>query len=247
MKALILAAGYAVRLEPLTTNMPKSLLEIGGRRIIDRILEKLASLGELGSVYVVTNAKFFDKFKAWADGLEGMKPTLINDGSVSNETRLGAIKDLALAIEKGRIDDDDLLVVAGDNLFEFDIRKFIDFARRRKGRVSVALCDIKDREAAKRFGVVRTAPDGRITDFEEKPQEPQSTLISTGIYYFPQRKIGLVKEYMKQNDRMDAPGYYLGWLSKADEVYGFSFEERWYDIGDIGSYKRADDEYKRRA
>lgn len=243
MKALILAAGYAVRLKELTSDMPKPLLEIGRRRIIDRLLDKIVNIKEASALYIITNDKFFEKFSDWLKNSKYHdKITLLNDGSVSNETRLGAIKDLEIAIREGGIDDD-LLVVAGDNLFEFDLNEFLKFSQARRDGTSVALYDIRDYKLAKRFGVVKADEDGRVVDFEEKPEDPKSTLISTGIYYFPKEKLSFIKEYLKISERSDAPGYYISWLVKKDRVYGFAFSEDWYDIGDIESYKKANSEY----
>lgn len=243
MKALILAAGYAVRLKELTLDTPKPLLEIGGRRIIDRLIDKVVNIEGLDSLYIITNGKFFEKFNDWLkNSARHDKISLLNDGSVSNETRLGAIKDLAIAVGEGRIDED-LLVIAGDNLFEFDLGEFLKFAQARRDGVSIALYDIRDYELAKRFGVVKVNGHKKIIDFEEKPDEPKSTLISTGIYYFPKEKLPFIKKYLASSDSSDAPGYYIGWLSKKDIVYGFAFSEDWYDIGDIESYKKANSKY----
>lgn len=243
MKAIILAAGYAVRLQPLTLNTSKSLLDVGGKKIIDRILDKVAELDGLSSIYVVSNGKFFDNFNEWLKGSKyKRKVEIINDGSTTNDNRLGAIKDMEFAIRTKAIDDD-LLVIAGDNLFDFELGKFMEFARRRPEGVTLALYDVKSLELAKNFGVIRTDKDGRIVEFEEKPQAPKSTLISTGIYYFPKNKLPFIKEYVKIQDKLDAPGYYIKWLSGKDKVYGVAFLEDWYDIGNIESYKKADMQY----
>jgi len=247
MKIIILAAGYATRLEPLTLTIPKSLLEVGKKKIIDRIMEKIASLkGGASSICIVTNAKFFNVFNEWLKSSKYFKNTsLLNDGSISNETRLGAIRDLELVMAEKAIDDD-LLVVAGDNLFDMDLNKFIEFARSRPDGVSVALYDIKSIELARSFGVLKVDPAGRVVDFEEKPPEPKSTLISTGIYYFPKNKLAFIKEYVKMQNKLDAPGYYISWLVKRDKVFGYSFSEDWYDIGNLESLKKADADYLRK-
>lgn len=243
MKVLILAAGYAVRLHPLTLNTSKSLLVIGGRKIIDRIVEKIAALKSADSIYIITNARYSGDFNSWlnASACKG-RSTLINDGSASNEARLGAIKDLALAIKEKSITDD-LLVIAGDNLFDFELERFLEFARARPDGVSVALHDIGNLDMAKNFGVVKIDKDGRVVEFEEKPRKPRSTLISTGIYYFPKEKLPFIENYVKIQNNLDAPGNYISWLGKRDKVYGFVFLEDWYDIGNIESYKKADAEY----
>lgn len=245
MKILILAAGYAVRLQPLTLNTPKPLLPVGGRKMLDRIVDKAAVIKEADAIYVVSNSKFFRNFVEWQKGSAYRdKIFLIDDGTMTNETRLGAIRDIALAISEKSINDD-LLVIAGDNLFEFDLAKFINFAKKHADGVSVALYDIGDLEAAKKFGVVRVDSKGMVIEFEEKPQAPKSTLVSTGIYYFPGNKVSGISDYVKsESQKLDAPGYYMKWLSANDKVYGFSFKEKWCDIGDIASYNKADEEYK---
>lgn len=247
MKIVILAAGYATRLEPLTLTVPKSLLEVGKKKIIDRIIEKITSLkGGVDSICIVTNSKFFSVFNEWLKGSKYTRSTsLLNDGSISNDTRLGAIRDLELVMDKTAIDDD-LLVVAGDNLFDLDLNKFIEFAKSRPDGVSVALYDIKSLELARSFGVLKVDAGGRVVDFEEKPPEPKSTLISTGIYYFPKNKLAFIKEYVKMQNKLDAPGYYISWLVKRDKVFGYSFSEDWYDIGNLESLKKADADYLRK-
>ena len=243
MKVIILAAGYAVRLNPLTLNTPKPLLKIGNVTIIDRILKKLSGINDIDSIKVVSNAKFFHSFEKWLDTSKGdEKISIINDGSTTNDNRLGAINDLEFVILKESIDDD-IFVVAGDNLFDFDIEDFLSFAGKRSDGVSVALHDIKNIGSAKNFGVVEVDKNGMVVDFEEKPEKPKSTLVSTGIYYFPKNKLSFIKEYVKMQNKLDAPGYYISWLSKKDKVYGFTFIEDWYDIGNIESYKKADTEY----
>ena len=247
MRVIILAAGYATRLRPLTTNTSKSLLEVGKKKIIDRILEKIGPIKKaVDSMYIITNEKFFKNFNDWLKATRyGDKVFLINDGSTTNENRLGAINDLAVVV-RDRAIEDDLLVVAGDNLFEFSLDKFLKFAKAHPDGVTIALYDIKDPELAKSFGVVEIDAHDRIVDFQEKPSNPKSTLVSTGVYYFPKEKISFIGEYVKMKKGFDAPGHYIGWLSQADKVYGFRFKEDWYDIGNIESYKNADNEYLKR-
>ncbi len=246
MKVLILAAGYAVRLKSLASDTPKPLLKIGKKPIIDMILDKIDALKDkVEGVHVITNEKFFEKFADWFKAAERpFEIVLMNDGSCSNETRLGAIRDMEMAIVDGKIESD-LLVVAGDNLFEFRLDDFLDFAKARSGKIVVAFHDIASLESAKRFGVAKLDDKFRVVDFEEKPQKPRATLISTGIYYFPKDKLGLISEYTKATSKSDAPGNYIKWLSEKGEVYGFVFKEDWYDIGDIHSYEEADNRYKK--
>lgn len=244
MKVIILAAGYSVRLQPLTLNTPKPLLPVGGRRMIDRILDKLSEADNSSPICIVTNARFLGDFESWAKASPYKRRiALLDDGTTSNDNRLGAVRDLALAIRERSVDDD-LLVIAGDNLFEFDLGRFLEFARSRPDGASIALYDIGDLEQARNFGVLKIDRNNRVVDFEEKPASPKSTLVSTGIYYFPKNKLPLIKEYVKMQSKLDAPGYYISWLSRTDKVYGFSFTEKWYDIGTLESYTKADKEYK---
>ena len=186
--------------------------------------------------------KFFKNFSEWLKDYEHAKKiSLICDGTTSNENRLGAIKDMEFVIKEESITGD-IMVVAGDNLFEFDMNDFMKFARKKDG-VSIAVHDVGSLELAKNFGVVKIDAGGRVVDFEEKPQSPKSTLISTGIYYFPKNKVAFINEYVKMQNKLDAPGHYIGWLAKRDKVYGFAFGEDWYDIGSMESYKKADEKY----
>jgi glucose-1-phosphate thymidylyltransferase len=247
VKLLILAAGYAVRLQPLTLNTPKPLLPIGGKPMIDRILAKAASVKNVDSVHVVSNSKFFRNFVEWKNARkDASRIFLVDDGTMTNDTRLGAVRDMELAVRECSIDDD-LLVIAGDNLFDLDLQAFLKFAQAHSDGVCVALYDVGSIEAAKKFGVVRIDQNGLVTDFEEKPQAPKSTLISTGIYFFPKKKVSGLRKYVgMEGAKLDAPGYYIRWLSANDKVYGFPFSEKWYDIGDLESYKRADEEYTKK-
>jgi glucose-1-phosphate thymidylyltransferase len=230
----------------LTLTTPKPLLEIGGKRIMDRLIEKISRIENVKSVIVITNAKFFDKFVSWKEGCGYRRPVrIINDGSTRNDNRLGAIKDLMLAVASIE-PDEDLLVIAGDNLFDFTLEEFIGFSREHKDGTSVALYDIKSLDLAKNFGVLKIDAAGKVVSFEEKPEFPKSTLISTGVYYFPAGKIGMINDYARTENRLDAPGYYISWLVNKGEVYGCPFSEDWYDIGNMESYKKADAEYKKK-
>jgi glucose-1-phosphate thymidylyltransferase len=247
MKLLILAAGYAVRLHPLTLNTPKPLLPIGGESMMDRILAKTVSVKKIDAIHVVSNRRFFQNFVEWKEKrTDASRIFLADDGTMTNDTRLGAIRDMELVVREASIDDD-LLVIAGDNLFDLDIAAFLKFAESHNDGVSVALHEVGSLEAAKKFGVVRIDGKNLVTDFEEKPSSPKSTLISTGIYFFPREKVALLSEYVNlEGAKLDAPGHYIKWLSANGKVYGFPFSEKWYDIGDLESYKRADEEYKKR-
>lgn len=245
MKGLILAAGYGTRLYPLTLDRPKPLVKVGGRTILERLLKKIEKIKTCDEVYVVTNDKFHKMIFQWFQGRTfSVKIKVINDLTTSNETRLGAIGDINLVVEEER-PLDDILIVAGDNLFEFDINDFVVFARE-KEKFSVALFDVKDVKLARKYGIVRIDEDKGIADFQEKPAEPKSTLASTGIYYMPEVKIGMLREYIKTGKVKDAPGNFVKWIAENDKVFGYVFEQGWYDIGDKDSLAKADMEYRER-
>jgi len=243
MKGLILAAGYGTRLYPLTIDKPKPMLDVGGKTILERHLNKLEGVKDCTGVYVVTNSRFFDVMNGWLTKHRfRMGVEIINDGTVSNDDRLGAIGDIRLVLDK-KSPVEDVLIMAGDNLFEFGINDFIDFSKK-KEHLSVALYDVKDKELAKKYGIVHLGEDQKVTDFQEKPQEPGSTLASTGIYYLPKTKLKCVEEYMNTGRSKDAPGNFVKWMAETDGVYGYVFDQGWYDIGDIASLEKADKEYK---
>lgn len=243
MKALILAAGYATRLYPLTLNKAKPLLPVGKKTMIDRVVDNILAVKEVDAIYVVTNQKFSKQFGDWAKKKKGTVPiNVINDRTLSNDDRLGAIGDIGLSINEAKIKDD-LLVVAGDNLFEFDLEGFVDFAKKKGELPSIAVYDIKKREMASLYGVLEIDGDAKVISFEEKPKEPKSTLVSTCIYYFPKPKLHLVDKYLNTSAKKDAPGNYIRWLAENEGVYAFAFEEAWYDIGSKESYEEVKNIY----
>lgn len=245
MKALILAAGYAIRLFPLTKDRSKPLLPVCGKPIMEYIVEKIEKLDSVEEVLVVTNHKFVDRFIGWKKGLKAKKGIkIIDDGTISNEDKLGAIGDIDFAVKAGNLEDD-LLVIAGDNLFSFELGSFLDFARSVKPSVSIGVYDVGDTEAAKKYGILELDEAKRIVSFEEKPQSPATTLISICLYHFPKETLGLISEYLEAGNNPDAPGYYIDWLYRRQPTYGFVFEGSWYDIGDIASYHQASKDYEK--
>ncbi len=243
MKGLILAAGYGTRLYPLTIDKPKPLLEVGGKPIMSRLMEKLEEVDSCNEVYVITNDRFYDVSCKWQGENSYKFPVdVINDGTKSNDDRLGAIGDIKLVLDEKQ-PKEDILIMAGDNLFEFDIMDFISFAEG-KGRMCIALFDIKDIVLAEQYGIVALGEDNIVDEFQEKPVEPRSTLASTGIYYVPADKLYAYGEYMQTGNSKDAPGNFVKWMAENDGVYGYVFNEGWYDIGDTESLKKADEEYR---
>ena len=244
MKALILAAGYATRLYPLTKEYPKPLLEIKGRPIIEHIIGKLEGIEELDEIIVVTNSKFFAKFKEWRRSFECVKKiALVDDLTKDLSDRRGAIGDMNFAICAKKIKDS-LLVIGGDNLLGGKLETFLSFARKEGKYPSIGIHDIKKKSEAKNYGVVKLGKSGLIVDFQEKPDKPDSTLAAMCVYYFPAGSIKLLKEYMRKNaKKMDATGFYIDWLRKKTSVYGFIFKGSWFDIGDKKFYHKAQETF----
>lgn len=239
MKAIILAAGYATRLYPLTKNKPKPLLVIGKKTIADHLVQKLGDIKEIDTVYIVTNQKFYGAFGDWAKSVKSAKKIILeNDESTTNKNRLGAMGDINLAIERHKINDD-IIVLAGDNMFDWGLKDFADFAKEKPDTFAIGAYDTGDRKKASIYGVIEVDEKGDMVNFLEKPQDPPSSLIATGIYYFPKGELGLTEEFMKVRNENDAPGHFIQWLHEEHEVRCYVFKGVWYDIGDLESYRRA--------
>lgn len=242
MRAVILAAGYATRLYPLTLNRAKPLLEVGGHAIIDYIIDGLIGIPGMDKIYVVTNNKFYKDFCRWQK--ETNRDTVIvNDKTADDSDKLGAIGDIALVIKEQRIDDD-LIVIAGDNLFGFELKEFADFFK--SHGLSIASYKYSRKEELSRYGIVELDKDNRVVGFQEKPKEPKSDLVAVCLYGFPRNKLGLIDRYLEKGNNKDAPGFYLQWLVEREDVYSFVFEAPWHDIGTPEAYERAKREYKTR-
>jgi len=244
MKVLVLAAGYGTRLKSIAENTPKPLLPINNRPLINYILDRVKGLNGLDEVLVVTNNKFTGIFNDWADETDiGCPITIVNDGTNTPEERLGSIGDIQFTIKDQKLKDD-LLVVGGDNLFDYNLDKYIMFAKQQKGSAVIGLYDIGDLKEAKLYGVVGLDKTGKVNSFEEKPQEPKSTLISMCFYYFPGKTLSLVGQYLKEQGKADKAGDYIRWLYQKTDVYGFKFSGKWYDIGSVEAYYEAQEKFK---
>ncbi|MEK6983819.1 MAG: nucleotidyltransferase family protein [Nanoarchaeota archaeon] len=243
MDAIILAAGYATRLYPLTQNTPKCLLNIGGKPIIEHMIRKLEEINSINKIYVVSNDRFEVYFKTWLSNFDSNKPIeIINDKTKSNEERLGALGDIHYLLTSKNLSND-FIVVAGDNLFELSLLEVFNFFKKRKSNV-IVLHDVKDIELAKQYGIVEINENNSIINFEEKPISPKSTLASTGIYLFPKKTISLIKKYIAQGNNPDKTGSFIEWLHKRDAVYSFVTDKKWYDIGSIDQLEKANKYYK---
>jgi glucose-1-phosphate thymidylyltransferase len=237
VKAVILAGGYATRLYPLTLDRPKHLLEVGGRPILELLLERLP-LDELDAVYVVTNAKFAERFREWAESYPAAV-IVLDDGTTSEDDRLGAIGDLQLVIESQGLDDD-LIVAAGDSIFTERLDDFARFGRER-GAAAIAVYDIGDLDEMKRLSSISVDADSRLVAFEEKPERPESTLAGIALYFYPRAVVPLVGRYLAEGNNPDQPGRLVAWLYQRVPVYAWRVPGRWFDIGTPETLAEAED------
>ncbi len=244
MKCILLCAGYATRLFPLTENYPKALLEIGeGKPLLNYTIEEINHLEEIEEIYLVTNDRFYQAFKDWADQLGNEKPiTIINDHTISNDDRLGAIGDIQYTINSKNILDD-IMIILGDNLFEFDLRKAMDFYYEKKAPVVGGQYE-NDTDLLTRLGVIEADENGKIVGFEEKPPQPKGNIKSLGIYIYPKHIVSVLKQYLEEGNKPDAPGYFLSYLYQKEPVYVFPFEGKWFDVGTHEALKEVRELYK---
>jgi glucose-1-phosphate thymidylyltransferase len=236
MKALILAAGYATRLRPLTDSTAKPLLPVGGRPMVDWILDHIAETSA-DEVHLVTNARFAADFERWAADKD---VEVHNDGTTSNDDRLGAIGDIDFV---GL--DDDLLAIASDNLFDYSLADYESYWRE-KGGSSIAVYDVGDPELAKKYGIVDVDDDDRVTNFVEKPEHPPTTLCATATYLYTREHAALVPTYLREGNPPDQPGNFVAWLHRRAPVYAYRLPGEWYDVGDQAQLLEADNRMRRR-
>src|SRR5438105_1145435 len=233
MNVLILAAGYATRLYPLTLNKAKPLLNVAGKPMIEWVIDNLAPIPDIENVYVVTNNKFAADFQAWADEYVKRQPKLhfkiINDGSTNDSDKLGAIGDINLVVGRENLAMSDLIVVAGDNLFSEPLEGFADEAK--KYPATIATYDVGDLEAIKKYNNIETDASGVVTHFEEKPKHPKSAITGIALYYFSKDVVSMFSTYIAAGNNPDQPGRFVQWLYQHKPVHTYQIKGTWYDIG----------------
>lgn len=230
MKLIVLAAGYATRLYPLTRDTPKPLLPVAGQPMIEHVLAAAAPIAGIDQAIVVTNDRFAAQFEAWASTASPPFPVaILNDQTTSNDNRLGAIGDLHLCLKESAIDED-IVVIAGDNLFTEPLAGFSDFCAA-KATPCLGVYDVGTLEEATQFGVVSIDADARITRFEEKPASPQATLISIALYYYPRAVLPEIDRYLAEGNNPDQPGRLIQWLFPQTLVHAWPTPGQWLDIG----------------
>lgn len=241
MKCLILAAGYATRLYPLTENFPKPLLKVKGKTILDHLIDDIDRSGAVDEYVVISNHKFACHFEEWAK-TKVQRITVIDDGTSSNETRLGAVRDIQFAIDQLALDDE-MLVIAGDNLLDFSLTDFVAYAQR-KGTSCIMRYYEPSEQKLTKCGVVEIDDDDRILSMEEKPTCPKSHWCCPPFYYYTRADAGLVKGGIEAGCGVDAPGSYIAWLCTKTVVHAMEMPGRRYDIGNLESYEKVQTEYK---
>lgn len=243
MKAIILAAGYATRLYPLTENKPKALLPIAGKPILDYIVDSIEKISAIDELAVVSNSKFYAHFENWKSfSKTRLKITVLDDGTTDDSNKLGAIGDIAYAVEKLKIDDD-ILVMAGDNIFTFNLEDYYnEFVSLNKDMILVKKLD--DIDELRRMANIITDENGRVTEMVEKPKNPKSNIAAFASYIYKRETVPLFKKYLDEGNNPDAPGFFPSWLYKLKDVYAYSFKGECYDIGTPKSYEEVNEIFK---
>ena len=233
MKLIVLGAGYATRLYPLTLNQPKPLLPVAGKPMVEHVLDNLMPIDTIDEIFIVTNAKFADHFGAWADNYktgQKVRPIkIINDRSTDDANKLGAIGDMDLVLNQGKIEDD-IVVVGGDNLFSQSLEAFGDFCRARQAPVT-GVYDVGNLEEIKKYNAIEIDDQDRIIYFEEKPARPKSTLTGIALYYYPRTTLPLIRQYITEGNNPDQPGRLVQWMYQRTPFYIWRVPGIWFDVG----------------
>ena len=241
MKCLILAAGYATRLYPLTENYPKPLLTVGEKTILDWLVDDIDTLDEVDEYVVISNHRFAQHFNKWASS-KTQKITVVDDGTMTNETRLGAVCDIQFAIEKLKINDD-MLVIAGDNVLDFSLTKFITYAKEKRASSIMRYYESRV-EKLQKSGVVSINKDDLVLEMQEKPRKPKSEWCAPPFYYYTAEDSKRISEAISDGCGTDAPGSFIAWLCKRSPVYAMKMPGNRYDIGNLESYNEVCKKYK---
>ena len=242
MKCIVIAAGYATRLYPLTENYPKPLLKIGETTILDRMIEDIEGIKEVDEYIIVTNHKFAGVFEEWKSGLHYSKPvTIIDDGTSTNETRLGAVKDLLLAIETQQVDDD-IMVLAADNILDFSFKGFVEFFKA-KGSSIIMCYHEPELKRLQRTGVIEVTDDMKVLQMQEKPEVPVSNWAVPPFYIYKRSDLPLIRDCMAHGCGFDAPGNLAHYLVDVTSIYAWQMPGTRFDIGSLDTYYEAVEKY----
>ena len=241
MKCLILAAGYATRLYPLTENFPKPLLKVQDKTILDWLVDDIDTLGKVDEYVVISNHRFAHHFEEWA-ATKSMKITVVDDGTSTNETRLGAVKDIQFAIDQLDLDDD-MLVIAGDNVLDFSLTKFISYAKEKNSSCIMRYYE-PEMEKLVKCGVVTIDENDLVLNMTEKSPTPATNWCCPPFYFYSREDAKLVKVGIEAGCGVDAPGSYIAWLCQQSNVHAMEMPGKRYDIGNLASYEKVQEEYK---
>lgn len=241
MKCLILAAGYATRLYPLTENFPKPLLEVGEKTILDWLIDDIETSGLVDEYIIISNHKFYSHFESWAKN-QNRNISIVDDETKTNETRLGAVKDIQLAVDKLKIQDD-VLVIAGDNVLDFSLVEFIKYAKSKKTSAIMRYYE-KEESKLQKCGVVKINENDLILSMKEKPQFPESNWCCPPFYYYLKEDIKKIPLAIESGVSTDAPGSLVAWLSQVTNVHAMEMLGKRYDIGNLESYEKVVKEYQ---
>ena len=241
MKVVVLAAGYATRLYPLTENFPKPLLKVGEKTILDWLVDDIDEAGLVDEYVVISNHKFAHHFEEWAN-TKAQKITVVDDGTDTNETRLGAVKDIQFAIDSLGLDDD-MLVIAGDNVLDFSLTKFVEYAKAKNTSCIMRYYEPDDKKLLK-CGVVTVDNSDKVINMTEKSPTPATHWCCPPFYYYTRNDAKLVQKGIDSGCGTDAPGSYVAWLCTQTAVHAMEMPGSRYDIGNLESYEKVKDEYK---